>query len=108
MDAILGLLVHLRIEIRVKDDDSVSHLKIETVTSGPGTQQKDFLYAFRICEDLHVFGSVILAHSSIQSENYHPSRVEEKAHEIKYSHELAEHERGVLQEADNMTAFGAK
>ena len=60
MCAVLGLLVHLWVPIRVEDDHSVTHLKIESMTSCPGAQQEHLFFRVPVVEDLQIPSTVLM------------------------------------------------
>ena len=53
MNSVLSLQIHLRVPVRVKDNDRVSSLQVESQSSSPSTQQKHIELTIRLVEQLH-------------------------------------------------------
>jgi hypothetical protein len=64
--SIFGLFIHLRVEVRVKDDNSVCNLQVESVTSSPGRQQEDEVVSEFVLELHDILMALLLLHASIK------------------------------------------
>lgn len=74
----MGLLsVYLvRIPVTVKQDDSISRLKIEPQTACPGTQHEDEVRAVSLIEGLKKYATIISLGRTIQTQILETCQIE--------------------------------
>lgn len=92
MRSVFCLLVHLRIEVRVKNNHSVCHLQVQALPTCSGREQEHAELRVDIVENHHVFMSLVLLHCTVQFEMLNAPIVQELAHNSQQLSELRENE----------------
>ena len=92
MGSVFSLLVHLGVEVRVKDDHRVGNLQVETLSSSPGRQDEDAVLRSHIVEHGHVLVAIFLLHRSVQLQMLDASVLQEAAQDLQELSELTENQ----------------
>ena len=99
MHSVLGLQVHLRVPVRVEDDDGVCSLKVEAESSCAGAEQEDIELTIGLIEQFHAFFSVFCLGGAIESEVSHACELEIGLHDVHEVGHLREDEQSVGESA---------
>ena len=86
--SVFGLLVHLGVEVRVKDDYRVSNLQVETLPTSPGRKDEDAVLRGHIVEHSHVLVAIFLLHRSVELQVLDASVLKEAAQDLQELSEL--------------------
>ena len=88
--SVFGLLVHLGVEVRVKDDYRIGNLQVETLPTSPGRQDEDAVLRGHIVEHGHVLVAIFLLHRSVELQMLDASVLQETAQDLQELSELTE------------------
>ena len=99
MNPVLCLQIHLRVPVRVEDNDGVCSLKVETESSGASTQQKDIVLTVGLVEQLHAFFSVFRLGGAVEPEVPDSLELEIGLHDVHEMRHLREDEHPVSEPA---------
>lgn len=95
MHSVLSLQIHLRVPIRIEDDDCVCCLKVQTQPSSPSAEQKDVELTVWLVEELHPLLSIFCLCRTIKPKVPDTSVLEIRLHDVHEMSHLREDEHAM-------------
>ena len=95
MHSVLRLQVHLRVPVRVEDDDRVCCLEVQPQSPSPCAEQEDVKLTVGLVEQLHPFLSILGLSRSIEPKMANSGVLEVGLHDVHQVSHLREDEHAM-------------